>query len=82
MHILESKGLRAIFRKKGKKKGKENVKKGQLGQNIWKFGPTCTKFENILKKGKWLRAIIAIIARIDPAIGSWIAVMRNGSLSE
>ena len=42
-----------------KKKGKKNVEKGQKGQNMWKFGQICPKFENILKKGKWLRAIIA-----------------------
>ena len=53
--ILESKGVRAIFQKKGKK-----------GQNIWKFAQKCTKFENILKKGKWLRAIIARTARKGP----------------
>ena len=39
--------------------GKKNVEKGQKGQNMWKFGQKCPKFENILKKGKWLRAIIA-----------------------
>ena len=39
--------MRAIFQKKDKKEQK-NVKKGQ---NIWKFGQQCTKFENILKKG-------------------------------
>ena len=49
--ILESKGMRAIFQKKGKKR--------QKGWNIWKSGQKCTKFENILKKGRWLRAIIA-----------------------
>ena len=38
----------AIFQKKGKK-----------GQNIWKFGQKYTKFENILKNGKWLCVIIA-----------------------
>ena len=48
--ILESMGMRATFQKKGKK-----------GQNIWKFGQKCTKFENILEKGKWLCAIIALI---------------------
>ena len=46
--ILESKGMCAIFEKKGRK-----------GQNIWKFGQKCTKFENIFEKGGWLRAIIA-----------------------
>ena len=34
-------------------------KKGEKGQNIWKFGQKSTKFENILKKGRWLHAIIA-----------------------
>ena len=35
------------------------LKKGKKGQNMSKFGHKCPKFENILKKGKWLRAIIA-----------------------
>ena len=39
--ILESKGMRAIFQKKGKKE-----------QNIWKFEQKYTKFENILKKSR------------------------------
>ena len=52
--ILESKGMRAIFQKKSK-----NVKKGKKGQNIWKFGQKFGKFKNILKKSRWLRAIIA-----------------------
>ena len=43
--IVESKGMRAIFQKKGKK-----------GYNIWKFGQKCTKFENILKNGSLTRA--------------------------
>ena len=37
-------------------RGQKNAKKGQ---NIWKFGQKCTKFENVLKKGRWLCAIIA-----------------------
>ena len=36
----------AIFSEKGQKKGKK-------GQNIWKFGQKCKKFENILKKSRW-----------------------------
>ena len=40
--ILEHKGMRAIFQKKGKENGKKE-------QNIWKFGQKCTKFENFLK---------------------------------
>ena len=31
----------------------------KLKKNIWKFGQKCTKFENILEKGRWLHAIIA-----------------------
>ena len=46
--ILESKDMCMIFLEKGKK-----------GQHIWTFGQRCKKFENILKKGKWLRAIIS-----------------------
>ena len=56
--ITESKGMRSIFQKKGKKVQK-NAKKGKKQQNIWKFGQKCSKFEIILKKSRWLRAIIA-----------------------
>ena len=45
--------MRAIFQKKGK----QMLKKDKKGQNIWKFGQKYTKFENILKKDRWLRAI-------------------------
>ena len=38
------------------KKSKEILEKRE---NIWKFGQKCTKFENILKKGRWLCAVIA-----------------------
>ena len=48
--ILESNGMCGIFQKKGQKK---------KGGNIGKFGQKCTKYENILKKGKGLCAIIA-----------------------
>ena len=57
-HILESKGMLAIFQKKGKNQTKK-FKKGKKEQNIWKFGQKCTKFENMLKKGRWLCVIIA-----------------------
>ena len=53
-YILETKGKRVIFQK-----GQKIFKKGKKGQNIWKFGQKCRKFENILNKGRWLRAIIA-----------------------
>ena len=43
--LLESKGICAIFQKKCQKKGKQ-------GQNNWKFGQKCKRFENILKKGQ------------------------------
>ena len=68
--ILESKGIRAIFQKKGKK-GQKMLKKGNKGQNGWKFGQKYTKFENILKKGRRLRAIIArnkLTARIGQCL--------------
>ena len=39
----------AIFQKRAKK-----------GQNIWKFGQKCTKFENILKKGTQSTARIGL----------------------
>ena len=54
--------MRAIFQKKCKKKKKKKKKKDKKikkGQNIWKFGQECTKGENILKKSRWLRTIIA-----------------------
>ena len=56
--IPESKGMRAIFQKKGKK-GQKIFKKSKKRQNTWKFSQKCTKFENILKKSRWLRAVIA-----------------------
>ena len=52
--ILESKGMCAIFQKKGKKM----LRKGKKGQNIQKFWQKFTKCENLLKKGGWLQAII------------------------
>ena len=58
--ILESQGMCAIFQKTSKKKGKNNNNNNnnKKGQNIWKYGRTCTKFGNILKKGGWLCVII------------------------
>ena len=43
--ILESKGIRATFQKKGKKMFRK--------AKYLKFGPKCAKCENILKKDKW-----------------------------
>ena len=51
--ILESKGMRVIFQKKGKK-----------WQNIWKFRQKCTKFENILEKGSLMRTTIACMKQL------------------
>ena len=31
-------------------------KRAKKGQNIWNFGPKCTKFKNILKKGSLICA--------------------------
>ena len=62
---LEIKRIRAIFRKRAHKK---RLKKSKKGQNIWKFGQKCTKCENILKKGRWLRAIIAHKKLLEKAL--------------
>ena len=68
--------MRAIFQKKVKNMLK-NVKKGQ---NIWKFGQRCTKFENILKKGKWLRAIIARNKLLEKALVVSFRLLINAPL--
>ena len=47
-----------FFRKRAKK-GQKMLKREKIGQNIWKFGQIWTKFENNLKTGRWLCAIIA-----------------------
>ena len=49
-------------------KGQKKKKKGKTGQHIWKFGPKCTKFENILKKGMWLRAAIGRNKLLEKAL--------------
>ena len=38
------------------------------GQSIWKFGQKCTKSENIWKKCRWLRAIIARSKLLEKAL--------------
>ena len=50
--FLERKGMPAVFQKKGKKKSKTK----------------CTKFENILKKGNFMRATIACIKQLEYAL--------------
>ena len=66
--ILGSKDMRVIFQKKGKK-----------WQNIWKFGLKCTKFKNILKKNRWLRAIIAQNKLLEKARKSEVEDRRYSS---
>ena len=46
--------MRAIIQKKGKK-----------GQNIWKFGQKCIKFENILKMGSLVQATIPCMKQLE-----------------
>ena len=41
----------------------------KIRQNIWKFGQKCTKFENILKKGKGLHVITTHNKLLDKALG-------------
>ena len=55
--ILENKGIHAVVQNKGK----EMLRKGKIGQNIWNLGQKCTKFEYILKKRKRLCAIGPVI---------------------
>ena len=68
--ILESKGMGAIFQKKRRKKTPQKMlKKNKKGWNVWNFAQKCTKFKNILKKRRWLRAIIArnkLLERVLP----------------
>ena len=48
-----------------------NVKKGKKKQqNIWNFGQRCTKFENILKKGRLLCVINAYKKLLEKALYS------------
>ena len=50
------------FSEKGQKMG------GEKGQNIWKFGQKCAKFENILKKGSLMRATMACMKQLEYAL--------------
>ena len=45
-------------------------KKGKKGQKNYKYGQKCTKFGNILKKGRWLYAIIAFNKLVEKALWS------------
>ena len=52
----------------------KNVKKGQ---SIWNVGQKCTKFENTLKKGRWLRTIIARNKLLEKALSEHIICFSN-----
>ena len=39
------------------------LKKDKKEQNIWKYEQKLTKFENILKKDRWLRAINKLLEK-------------------
>ena len=45
-------------------------KKGQKGQNIWKFGQKCAKSESVLKKGSLMRATIACMKQLEYALNT------------
>ena len=45
------------------------LRKDKKMYNIWKFRQKYTKFKNILKKSKWLRAIIARNKLLEKALG-------------
>ena len=55
LYFLQSNGMACDFPEKELK----NVKKGQKKAKYLKLGQKCTKLEKILKKGRWLHAIIA-----------------------
>ena len=59
--ILESKGMRAIFQKKDKKR----AKKGKIFENL---GKNVQKFENILEKGSLMCATIACMKQLEYAL--------------
>ena len=43
-------------------------KRAKKGQNIWKFGQKCTKFENILKKGNLMHVSITHMKQLQYAL--------------
>ena len=55
------KGMRAIFQKKDKKTTKKM-------QNVWKFWQKCTNFDNILKNGSLVSAIVARMKQLEYAL--------------
>ena len=51
------------------------------GKHIWKFGQKCMKFENIFKKGKWLRVIIAHNKLLEKALFAQLGSRQKNLLS-
>ena len=58
----------------------KKAKNDKKWQNIWKFGQKCTTFENILKKGRWLRAIIASNKLLEKALVLQYIIQNSSSV--
>ena len=71
-----------FFKKKGQKRAKKKkmLKKSKKGKNMWKFGQKCTKFEHILKKGRWLCEIIALNKLLEKVVGTLKRLTAHASL--
>ena len=54
---MELCGMECNFSEKGQKRAKKMLKNDKKGKML-KFGQNCTKFENILKKGRLFCVII------------------------
>ena len=67
-----------FFRKRAKKNLKRE-KKGKIFENFWQ---KCTKFENISKKGRWLRAIIARNKLLEKALGVQLSQVERSARDE
>ena len=59
LYETKHKGMHAIFQKKGEK-----------GENIWKFGQKYTRIEHILKKGSLMCATIAHMKKLEYTLNS------------
>ena len=49
------------------------LKKDKKEQNIWKYEQKLTKFENILKKDRWLRAINKLLEKAKGDVSTVLA---------
>ena len=59
---------------------RKREKKSKRGQNIWRFGQKCTKFEYILKKGSLMRATITCMKQLTYALTwKWPGCNRWGN---